>query len=797
MKRIFFLSGILLLVTIDLYCQVNELNVPLKQKEKTVPWSAIWISNPDASATEYGVTLFRKTFELAVKPQKFIIHVTADNHYKLYVNGNFVCMGPQYSDTRHWRYETIDIAGYLQAGQNVIASEVVNWGKDRWFGIISSYTGFLLEGDSEEEKIACTDDKSWKTFDNKAYNEKRVNWMFGVDILGGFYASNPTDSVIASFYPWGWEQQGFDDSNWKTAVWLSSASTRDGSFAWILMPRTTPIPVMKKQLFTKIAHAEGITVPAGFLSGEKPLIIPANKKVTILIDQTYETIGYPQVIISGGKNAILSIGYAENLFDKNLKKGNRNDITDKHFVGIRDIYIPDGGQQRHFEPLWFRSFRFVYLEITTRDEPLEINQFYNRYISTPVETKASFSCDNKKYDKVWDICERTLHICTQDNFISDAYYEQMMYVGDSRVHSMSWMYLTGDTLQFRNAIDQFWYSRIADGNLNGCYPNKGSFPTPTFSLIWIDMLHDYFMYCTDKKILRQYLPAVEMIFDWFEQHKNDSGIPGKTEWGYFVDWYQPGSGGTAPVSVNGNSATITLHLINSLQNASEIFRYYGMNYEADKYLNQSQDLRKIVLNLFYDPVKGVIMEDPGKTYYDQHCNIIAVNVGLVPLASQQHIIKTILSDTLYSVASLYYRFNLFNAMNVSQTGDEFEKAIQLWYDKINLGLTTTPEMVINERSDCHPWATGPVYGFFHVICGISPAEPGFNTITIAPQLGNLNNINATFPHRYGNVEIKLERKNNHLTGEITLPEKLSGTFKWKGHEIALFGKKNLINLPNE
>jgi len=659
---------------------------------------------------------------------------------------------------------------------------------------MSICTGFLIEGFSDNEKIISSEDKTWKTCVNKSYHQRKVNWMYKEDIIGGYYASNPTDSVYSNLYPWGWQNINFDDSEWRTAKWLGPAVTIGISKNWLLTPRTTPLQTSIKEMFTKIASAEGIVVPDGFLQGNAPLVIPSNSKVTVLIDQTYETIGYPQLEISGGKYAKISFGYAESLYDKNLKKGNRNDIKDKKFIGIRDIYLPDGSKNRHFESLWLRSFRFIYLEIETNAEALEINKFYNNYTSSPFNVRAKFSSDNTKYNKVWEICERTLHNCTQDNLMSDAYYEQMMYVGDSRVHALTWMYLTGDTLHFRNAIEQFSYSLYSDGILASCYPTNKVIGNPTFSLIWIDMLHDYMMYCTDKDFIRKYLPTIRMILSWYDFHKNENGIPGKTECKYFIDWYeQPVKGGVATASKDGNSATITLHLIYSLQNASELFRANGMKYEADLYARQAKELQKIVLKLFYDKEKGVVMENLEKSLYDQHCNIMAVNTDLLRLVDQQRIIKTILSDTIFSRAGLYYRFNLFNALNKSQTGDEFDKVLQLWYDMIEMGVTTTPEGLVHDRSESHPWSTSPIYAFFHVICGISPSLSGFNSIEIAPQLGKLNYINATFPHRFGNVEIRLEKKGNKLVGVITLPSNLTGNFRWNGKIIKLKSNLNQIN----
>jgi len=90
-------------------------------------WTATWIAHPDAPATAAGVFHFRRTFSLPDKPARFMVRVSADNRYRLLVNGHFVAEGPARSDPMHWRYETIDLAPFLRAGRNVIAATVWNW----------------------------------------------------------------------------------------------------------------------------------------------------------------------------------------------------------------------------------------------------------------------------------------------------------------------------------------------------------------------------------------------------------------------------------------------------------------------------------------------------------------------------------------------------------------------------------------------------------------------------------------------------------------------------------------------
>jgi hypothetical protein len=65
-----------------------------------------------------------------------------------------------------------------------------------------------------------------------------------------------------------------------------------------------------------------------------------------LLDQSYLTTGYPELIFSGGKGASVRIRYAETLYTskKPINKGNRNDVEEKSIFGFADEYVADGGR---------------------------------------------------------------------------------------------------------------------------------------------------------------------------------------------------------------------------------------------------------------------------------------------------------------------------------------------------------------------------------------------------------------------------------------------------------------------
>ena len=93
--------------------------------------------------------------------------------------------------------------------------------------------------------------------------------------------------------------------------------------------------------------------------------VPAGTHVHILLDRKTLTTAYPLLTVSGGKGAHIRLTYSEALYDKNNHKGDRDEVDDRTALGLTDSFLPDGGAHRIFEPLWWRTWRYLDLDIQT------------------------------------------------------------------------------------------------------------------------------------------------------------------------------------------------------------------------------------------------------------------------------------------------------------------------------------------------------------------------------------------------------------------------------------------------
>jgi alpha-L-rhamnosidase len=299
-------------------------------KLQTQAWSAHWISVPSESPYDYGVYHFRRTFDLPAQPSSFLIHVTADNRYKLYVNGEFVSLGPARGDLHNWRYESVDIASHLKTGKNVLSALVWNFGELAPEAQTTNRTGLLIQGDSEAERIVDTG-KQWKGIRDAAYSPVPRDR----EMLRFYYVTGPGDQLDAKSL-----SMGLGTARLRR---FRLAGRRGGQ-----PRRTARCTGWSQSLDAGAAFhpADGINAATDsqkLRSGGPSHEIPPHTKATLLFDQTFLTTGYPQLTVSGGKDARIDVGYAESLWLPGLHdKGNRNEIEGKQFIGGHDTFIADG-----------------------------------------------------------------------------------------------------------------------------------------------------------------------------------------------------------------------------------------------------------------------------------------------------------------------------------------------------------------------------------------------------------------------------------------------------------------------
>lgn len=585
-----------------------------------------------------------------------------------------------------------------------------------------------MESETATEKIINTGSEGWKAINNEAYFERIVRWQHRIDITQGLYVANPTDSIVGAKYLWDGEKHDYDDSKWKPAKYLDISSYRyhniSGMFypdGWLLVERPIKNQTEKREEFADFYNRNGLTK----IESLKKLRVPANQKISILMDNRVMTLGFPEMILSGGKDSHIKVSYSETLFHTDrIAKDDRSKIEGNQLIGVSDIIMPHGGQNRLFRPNWFRSFRYIQIDIQTGNDPLEIVDFYNQKSEYPIELKATFETDNSFLNSLMEPGWRTASLCAQDLLMSDAHYEQMQYIGDARIHGEAIQYFSGNDDLVRQMLVQADWSKIPEGLTRACYPDGFNLTIPIYSLVWIDIIHDHMMWAGDKEFTSQF----------------DIGI-------YTV-----------------------------LQNAAKIYRFIGKEHFADIYDKRAKELVKSVNELCWNSEKQLYSDTPEMKYYSQHTNIFAVLAGAAEGVKAREILSKIFTEKYLSEIGLYFHHYLFEAFNRAGIPTEFQNHLAGWKEMLDNNLSTFTEMALTrsrtQRSDCHPWSCSPNINFYKTICGIQPEKAGFEKVRIEPNPGDLKLIKASFTHPKGEVKINLSFDGEKVSGEITVPENI-------------------------
>lgn len=789
-------------VTFSLHAQMASTSLPAELITK--PWPAKWIAPPGISPNGYGVYHFRKKIDLKKIPSNFMVHVSGDNRYKLFVNGQMVCLGPARGDVHHWNFETVDLLPYLVTGQNILAAVVWNFGDKSPAAQISYRTGFIMQGNAAEEQVVNTN-QSWVTYINEAYTPSNPSYS-------GLLMVGPGENIKGEKFPWGWQQENYDDTKWKNAEEIAPG-LYGGLFepwyeTWELAQRKIPAMEMLPQRFNALRKVSGIQIPEGYPQKNIPLLIPAHSKVVVLLDQGVETTAYQVLNISSGKNAMIEMSQAEALYEKNgqpyNRKGNRNEVANKDFVGYTDKIKSDGGNNREYTSLWWRTYRYLQLTIETRDSNLVINDVYGIYTGYPFVIKSTFTATAKSdpsistdLKNIFDAGWRTARLCAHETYIDCPYYEQLQYAGDTRIQALISLFNTGDDRLMRNAILQLKNSHGLEGITMSRYPTSIPQYIPPFSLWWIAMLHDYMMYRGDKVFIKQMMPACRAVIHFFESRKDSTGLLKFIPYWNFTDWAEtPGwRAGVPPGAFNSYSALMDLQLLMAYKNAKALELFAGYADIALDYQRKANTLTSDIRKYYWDNSRKLFADTREKNFFSQHTNTMAVLTEVVKGKEATHLMEKTLKDTGLTQATIYFKYYLYRAVAEAGLGNRYLNLLGEWKRQLSMGLTTWAETPEPSRSDCHAWGASPNIEFFRIVLGIDSYAPGFSKVSIQPNLGQLTSANGSIPHPNGMIEVNYQIiEAGSLRAVIILPKGVTGFFKWKEKKYFIKTGKQIFNL---
>ncbi|MCX7798774.1 MAG: hypothetical protein N2109_00340 [Fimbriimonadales bacterium] len=718
-------------------------------------WSASWIGFDPHPSRELGFFAFRNRLVLPRRPESFPVRVSADQRYKLYVNGRLVAFGPQRGDELHWFYETLDLAPFLQEGENWIAALVWNFGRSAPMAQHTARLGFVFESLAYHDQLNTPG--SWE-----------AAWLPGWDFdmlqssPSHHYAEvGPGERVDGRMHAFGWETgREVQDLDWRKPFpvsWAEDRGNNSGGTPWSLIPRS--IPLMEYRLRERAPVVRrgfvGDCPDAPLPSDRGALSLPIRLRPGSKVVLDYEELlcAYPRLSVRGRPGDRVWITYAESLWNLHQPgqwwgqagKPHRNVVEGKQMQGYQDCIVL-GEAPLEFEPAWWRTFRYLSLEVEGSEEA-EVSSLEALETGYPYLVESSFEADDPWVAPVWDLCVRTAKRCAGETYFDCPYYEQLQYVGDTRIQALIHSCLSRDRALQRNAIDAIGWSLMENGLTQSRYPSRQPQVIPPFSLWWVVMLYDQMLY--DRLPDRRWLDAVPGVLEAYERLAEDTD---HAFW-MFGDWVPGWEWGTPPGGVGHPMHRLLL----------EVARV------AHRRLTDGAAGRDVSAPL--DEWQGV--EAPPADCEHSHA-LYGVLRRMAGLSAPAWPGRELSQE---GVARCTYYFSYYK--HLAMRPENYMEAISDWRGMVEHGFTTCPENPGNTRSDCHAWSAHPILGFLQWVAGVTSEGVGWSRARIEPHPGGLRRFAALVAHPLGDLVVRFDE------GKLDVETPVEARLVWRGEERML------------
>lgn len=614
--------------------------------------------------------LFRKKFALD-SFKTAVINITADDYFKLYINGKFVMQGPPPSYPNAYLYMQKDVSEYLSCGENVIAVHTYYQGLINRVWVSgdlreSFWCELLFDG-----KIQVSSDESWKCSDHTAYSACGV---FGYDT--GF----------AERYDGRAKEVGFEKIDYNDEAWQNASVYENADY------KLEKSPIKPLDVYYV-----------------KPNDVRKNGNA-YFIDFGREYAGQLYVRAKGNSGEEIVLRYGEELTDENKVRYNL-----RCNCKYEERWILSGGADE-LNQFDYKAFRYAEMVVPDGAVITDIKMLVRHY---PFDKKAVYRSINADLDKVLRLCEDTVHFGTQEVFVDCPTREKGQYLGDAFISGRAQAILNGDATLLKKAIVDFCNSAFISQGIMAVSTSSFMQEIADYSLLFAPLVLWVYRFDEDKEFLNHVYPYVKGAFEYFCKYENESGLlEGVTEKWNLVDWPENLRDGydfplTNPIG-KGVHNVINAFWIGFLKFFDEISEILGFTTA-----NKAETAEKSYIAAFFDKNIGLFCDSEKKAHSAVHSNVLPLYFGIKKDDDTfiKNAIGLIEKKKLMSMGVYMSYF----ALSALKKNDEYEKAVTLatdekaWLNMIAQGGTSTFEAWGKEQkwntSLFHPWAVAPLIVF--------------------------------------------------------------------------------------
>lgn len=604
----------------------------------------------DCSAHRNQHILFRKKISLMQPFSSATLFVSADDYYKLYINGRFVAQGPAPSYHFQYCYNEIDVSEYLSQGENIIAFHTLYQGLinrvwqsgDQRHGLLCD---LVIDG-----TLCMASDESFLVQTHSAYTELGVTGKHNTQFLERY------DSRAKEI---GFESPDFDDSAWQHA----SVCRFDDH---VMVPQHThmlnfeQIPPM--QFSADLSH--------------------------VRYDFGANYVGYLALKVRGNKGDTVTVRCGQELNgDGSLRYDMRANCK------YEEDWILANGESR-LDWFDYKVFRYAEIELPESATVTDVYLLARHY---PFPLKASLRkdyADSPDAHRIWNLCLHTQKYGVQEVIQDCMDREKGFYLGDGCYTALTNLILTGDDSMLRKLIDDaFATSRVTDTLLT-CMDCSFIQEIAEFPLILIDTVLWHYRYTNDLNYLKEnYEKSVKLLNAYRRSYETDGLLRNLDKWcvvewpanfrhGYDVDLSQGKICREAHVSVNA----YYLHAVQTINKMAKIL-------EQPIYRDETPLLESFY-NTFYDRSHRLFRDGEHTDHVSLVGNSFVYGFGLFPSEDCRQAILSLFDRHGIDSLSMFCTFPML--CGLSRDGEEQRLHTALlhdgaWKRMLYEGATTTFE----------------------------------------------------------------------------------------------------------
>ena len=571
--------------------------------------------------------LFRRSFDLNAVG-KATLRITADDYYKLYVNGAFVAMGPAAGTTDCTYYNVIDLTPHLVKGRNTLAVHTYYQGLvNRVWVSGDNRHGLWLELDADGRRVLESD---------TAFRVMRHAGYSAMGIAG--YDTQFMECYDAGAPEVGFERPDFDDAAWISAV----RHPLGGDYRLVEQPSpmvvTEPIAPVK----TERLSDGGLRIDFGGIY-----------------------VGGVSLVASGKKGDAVGIRCGQELNgDGSVRYKLRANCT------YAEKMVLSGGPRDVLNQYDYKSFRYLELRpspgVTIDSDSIRLVARHQPFV---LKAKPSFADPALK--PVWDLCVDTFRYGVQEQIMDCMEREKGYYLGDGCYTMLAYSLLTQDWRQARKFFDDFLRMKKVDRGLVTCANCSFMQEIAEYPFMMMLFAHWYLEQTGDTAFVADRFDALADVVDSYrERYARQDGLLVNLDKWCVVEWPKNFQDGYDADVREGKVCTDVHNVINAwyviaVRSLNAIARRLGHRPYADM-----RPLEKAFRSVFWDERRHVFVDREGSSHVSLPGNVYAQAGRLAPAddPSARTAFLSLVKEKGYSSISLFQFFPLF--CHLRATGEE-------------------------------------------------------------------------------------------------------------------------------